>query len=105
MMGSRLPYPHRLQPLAARLSKACQLARQAGFKIVDGTYGAPAKKCMCPVGALYWSEGRALDLDYGMFAGEDDFVAGFDGGCEDEGASAEYKLGREFRKRFIRNKQ
>ena len=100
---TRIPYPHRLQPLAARISKACQLAHRAGFVIVDGTYGSPEKRCLCPVGALYWVEGTALGAA-ARFKGEDEFVAGFDGidRNEDEGATGTYELGREFRRRFIR---
>jgi hypothetical protein len=97
-MNPRLPFPRALAPLAARISKACQLAQRMGIKIASGTYGSPEKGHMCPIGALYWAEG--LELGEGLLTGEDDFVSGFDG--DDNDVSSDYgKLGRAFRRRLI----
>jgi hypothetical protein len=96
-MNPRLPFPHALAPLAARISKACQLAQRMGIEIVSGTYGSLERGHMCPIGALYWAEG--LELNEGLLTGEDDFVSGFDG--DDNDVSSDYgKLGRAFRRRF-----
>jgi hypothetical protein len=86
--------PPDLRSFAARISKACQLARREGWKISPYTFRCTDEKLMCPIGAFVHFLGVPLMQDNESI----DFVAGFDGiGFS---PSPHYELGHEFRKRF-----
>ena len=100
-MTSVYVIPKRLRPLAARIAKACQLARRAGWRIAPGSYQNERRKCMCPLGALHFVLGTSVTAGIPGLDQEDEseFVWGFDDYSYAKGPYA--KLGAEFRKRFM----
>jgi hypothetical protein len=88
--------PPDLRRFAANLSKACQLARRDGWKIVAHVTKSEIDKVVCPVGALlHFADASSFQV---LILNE--FILGFDNCIDRARLSPHYELGREFRKRF-----